>query len=204
MTLDEAIKHASEVADKSDVCPSCATEHKQLSEWLKELKHLRSTIGELCSSLKEAVTVKSESCANVYHQFCSTCDRMRKEHFCEATKWKKAIEKAGWSETAEPQTEFPKKRLEELGVSPAPWKKEKTHWVADAHGNAVADCYRNNENVAEVEADAALIAAAPSLYEALSAMLSCAEKNAPYLDMSHMDIAMDMARKAIRKAGGEE
>ncbi len=113
MTLDEAIKHASEVADKSSVCTSCATEHKQLAEWLKELKHLRSTRDELVSSLKEAVTIKSESCANAYHQFCSTCDSMRKAHFCEAEKWRKAIEKAGWSETAEPQTEFPKENYTE-------------------------------------------------------------------------------------------
>ena len=61
MTLDEAIKHAEEVAEeklnnavyimdkmKSDValknaekCKQCAEEHSQLAEWLKELKQLR-------------------------------------------------------------------------------------------------------------------------------------------------------------------
>jgi len=59
MTLDEAIKHAEEVADtceyeasKYDMSDSyeryvackkgeCATEHRQLAEWLKELKQLR-------------------------------------------------------------------------------------------------------------------------------------------------------------------
>lgn len=59
MTLDEAIRHAEEVADtceyeagKYDVCDSyekgvayqegkCAEEHRQLAEWLKELKELR-------------------------------------------------------------------------------------------------------------------------------------------------------------------
>lgn len=39
MTLDEAIKHCNEVACKHD---KCAMEHKQLAEWLKELKELRS------------------------------------------------------------------------------------------------------------------------------------------------------------------
>lgn len=36
MNLDEAIQHAEEVADSK--CDSCGSEHKQLAEWLKELK----------------------------------------------------------------------------------------------------------------------------------------------------------------------
>ena len=62
MTLDEAIKHAEEVAEKfeslheryenmdedrllfrveENECKNCAKEHKQLANWLKELKQLR-------------------------------------------------------------------------------------------------------------------------------------------------------------------
>lgn len=51
MTLDEAIKHAEEIAElnewfdknclKSIQCKECADEHRQLAEWLKELKQLR-------------------------------------------------------------------------------------------------------------------------------------------------------------------
>lgn len=64
MTFDEAIKHAEEVADKKErekqkwerwlehdndhravaekvSCELCAEEHRQLAEWLKELKQLR-------------------------------------------------------------------------------------------------------------------------------------------------------------------
>lgn len=40
MTLDEAIKHAEEKAEEIE-CKKCANEHKQLSEWLKELKKYR-------------------------------------------------------------------------------------------------------------------------------------------------------------------
>lgn len=60
MTLDEAIKHAEEVAEEksnlakrirnnmkseialsnADECESCAEEHKQLAEWLKDYKRL--------------------------------------------------------------------------------------------------------------------------------------------------------------------
>ena len=57
MTIDEAIKHAEEVAEKTEKkaswflgkegnpnyesCVKCANEHRQLAEWLKELKQLR-------------------------------------------------------------------------------------------------------------------------------------------------------------------
>jgi len=45
MTLEEAIKHAEEVADLCEyvACQEgkCAEEHRQLAEWLKELKQLR-------------------------------------------------------------------------------------------------------------------------------------------------------------------
>lgn len=39
MTLDEAIIHAEEVS--KDKCSKCAEEHRQLADWLKELKALR-------------------------------------------------------------------------------------------------------------------------------------------------------------------
>ncbi len=74
MTLDEAIKHAEEVAEENEKslkrwkecknrgtvgwsdfdkekvdtsitrCGRCAEEHRQLAEWLKELKHLRNLV----------------------------------------------------------------------------------------------------------------------------------------------------------------
>jgi hypothetical protein len=39
MTLDEAIEHCEEVAKSS--CSACGEDHKQLAEWLKELKRRR-------------------------------------------------------------------------------------------------------------------------------------------------------------------
>lgn len=56
MTLDEAIKHCEEVAEKKEAsykvelalglgtnadCKDCAEEHQQLAEWLRELKEQR-------------------------------------------------------------------------------------------------------------------------------------------------------------------
>ena len=39
MTLEEAIKHAEEVANTA--CNKCAEEHRQLAEWLRELKQIK-------------------------------------------------------------------------------------------------------------------------------------------------------------------
>lgn len=60
MTLDEAIKHCEEVAEKKEEdaswfwdkegnpnyenCVECASEHRQLAEWLKELKAYREIL----------------------------------------------------------------------------------------------------------------------------------------------------------------
>ena len=42
MTLEEAIQHAQEVADsRDDLCEECRDEHRQLANWLSELKMLR-------------------------------------------------------------------------------------------------------------------------------------------------------------------
>ncbi len=81
MTLDEAILHAREVAERNrramsfepedniddDIkvnCLNCATQHEQLAEWLEELKFLRQwksdIMDEFCkydvSSFEELVT----------------------------------------------------------------------------------------------------------------------------------------------------
>lgn len=42
MTLDEAIDHAEEQSCKLG-CTECGKEHKQLAEWLKELREIRKS-----------------------------------------------------------------------------------------------------------------------------------------------------------------
>ena len=100
------------------------------------------------------------------------------------------------------------KTLEQLGISPVPWNPaDDGLGYNDIICNSPVTEDSEGENIiAEaVDAkDARLIAAAPDLYEALAAILSCAEKEAPFTMESRMSIAMDMARKAIKKAGGEE
>lgn len=78
MTIDEAIKHCLEVADKNEIdsityknckeiktnmyekllaekvendCKECAADHRQLADWLKELKVQRGKIADICSIL---------------------------------------------------------------------------------------------------------------------------------------------------------
>lgn len=41
LTLDEAIRHAQAIADNEAVCSSCRAEHRQLAEWLRELRAIK-------------------------------------------------------------------------------------------------------------------------------------------------------------------
>ena len=112
------------------------------------------------------------------------------------------------------------KPLEELGISPAPWRQdervpfcEDNVILCEYHGEGghrrirrVAHC---NDKFSEEQAriDARLIAAAPELYEALrlcvGEMCKCCKEHAdrPCVDMCE---AVRMARAALEKAGGRE
>lgn len=60
MTLDEAIAHAREVSKSFDYkthCKECAKEHKQLAEWLEELKKLKSSTVPYYDGFKEGKQV---------------------------------------------------------------------------------------------------------------------------------------------------
>lgn len=81
LTLDEAIKHCLEVAEDNETkaqkigvqflgttkdkeatdCRECAADHRQLAEWLTELKELRNSIGAVkLKDMKEAVGLLQE------------------------------------------------------------------------------------------------------------------------------------------------
>ena len=81
MTLDEAIKHAEEVAEKNDrraesvrnrpissadfyheeeSCSKCAAEHRQLAEWLKELKAHREAWMKVVSEVDQHTEIYSD------------------------------------------------------------------------------------------------------------------------------------------------
>lgn len=81
LILDEAIKHCLEVAEQNETqaekigrqfigsamdkratdCRECAADHRQLAEWLTELKELRNSIGAVkLKDMKEAVGLLQE------------------------------------------------------------------------------------------------------------------------------------------------
>lgn len=79
MTIDEAISHALEVAEqnetqadkwqeeggeqwgKTTACRECAADHRQLAEWLTELKELKNSIGAIkLSNMNEALELIRE------------------------------------------------------------------------------------------------------------------------------------------------
>lgn len=99
MTLDEAIKHCLEVAEqnetqaekwqeeggeqwgKTTACRECAADHRQLAEWLMELKDLRAEqndqyvfIHELMSELKEAKRLLKLAVEDMHiEDMCDVC-----------------------------------------------------------------------------------------------------------------------------------
>jgi len=62
MTLDFAIQNALDASERQDLCEECRKEHKQLADWLSELRDIRSNEGKLpvvCHSMtnKEAILI---------------------------------------------------------------------------------------------------------------------------------------------------
>ena len=71
MTLDEAIKHAEEVAEKCDI-RTCAEEHRQLVIWLKQLKALTEGSGNVYESNNCVCQLKTEPlCSSKVSHSCS-------------------------------------------------------------------------------------------------------------------------------------
>lgn len=79
LTLDDAIKHCLEVAEQNDtqaekwqkeggeqwgkttVCRECAADHRQLAEWLMELKDLRAEQNDQYTFIRELMDELKES-----------------------------------------------------------------------------------------------------------------------------------------------
>ena len=69
MTIDEAIMHAEEVAERCAVTDGdlkCEMDHRQLAEWLKELKRLRE------ERKGGKWILKLNGCGEIYGE-CSIC-----------------------------------------------------------------------------------------------------------------------------------
>ena len=82
MTLEEAIAHCEDVAnDRAGCCEDCAEEHRQLAEWLKELRAYREQTQKVewkvtCTSCRHIDT------RDMQGQAAPVC-------FCRAECWKR-------------------------------------------------------------------------------------------------------------------
>ena len=88
--------------------------------------------------------------------------------------------------------------------TPGPWTKMNATDVFEGYwnGRQVADCMVDNDiNYPQQKANAALIAAAPDMYEALDNLLEAWDE---WGVSSFPDPFADMARAALAKARGEE
>lgn len=80
MTIDEAIKHCEEEAEKymeygiETECYQCGKEHEQLAEWLTELKEAKRLLKLAVAAMNGSCTV---NCYNCKHK--GNCDYSR--HF---------------------------------------------------------------------------------------------------------------------------
>lgn len=81
MTLDEAIKHCEEVAEanekmveydlaytdeQKEECRECAEEHRQLAEWLRELKAYRKAEKEIEQELVNWNDIDNGKCRGLF------------------------------------------------------------------------------------------------------------------------------------------
>lgn len=77
MTIDEAIEHAEWCAENS--CGECADDHRQLAEWLRELKDLRRKREILKAHGVEIVDAVAGG-YEVYNEAQRTIDRLKGEN----------------------------------------------------------------------------------------------------------------------------
>lgn len=113
MTIDEAIKHCLEVAERQEIsaddkemysemlgedykgfeegCQECAADHRQLAEWLTELKELREQNAELKSILNAALKdIHGKDICEVMNA-CKLC-AMKFQQLCDIFPWQHANE----------------------------------------------------------------------------------------------------------------
>ena len=101
------------------------------------------------------------------------------------------------------------KTLEQLGISPAPWKHtpadEYTHaGIDDANGDGVGETYQvaRKDETAET-ANARLIASSPDLYEALYKITKEQECGRDCMKCKNNGCVIKECKAALAKAAGE-
>ncbi|MEE1073594.1 MAG: hypothetical protein U0L26_14655 [Cellulosilyticum sp.] len=74
MTLDEAIEHLEDsIKNKEFSCESCKKEHKQLLEWLKELRNLKEKKKTVQQTGDMQIIYDSEGKAHYFPKYAHNC-----------------------------------------------------------------------------------------------------------------------------------
>ena len=105
LTLDEAIKHCLEVAEQNDTqaekwreeggeewgkttaCRECAAEHRQLAEWLKELKEAKRLLKAAVEDIHKKCSCE---CSHYKGRDCDICEKHGNCSYADSFKWCKA------------------------------------------------------------------------------------------------------------------
>ena len=95
------------------------------------------------------------------------------------------------------------KTLDQLGISPAPWKVNQYNDIVTCYGHTLAatiisDAYGHDRT----EQDACLIAAAPELYEALQSLVEYIDRECIPCGENACEL-LAAAHNALAKAAGE-
>lgn len=98
MTLDEAIKHCEEVAERyermedshdeklKEECLHCAADHRQLAEWLRELKESKRLLKLAVENMNDGGCTRSCSTCKYGRDGCKYTEGYEWEHTKEAAK----------------------------------------------------------------------------------------------------------------------
>ena len=74
MTLDEAIEHLEDsIKNREFSCESCKEEHKQLLEWLKELRNLKEKKKTVQQTDGMKIIYDSEGKAHYFPKYAHNC-----------------------------------------------------------------------------------------------------------------------------------
>jgi hypothetical protein len=121
MTLDEAIEHAEWCARESQ--GECAEEHRQLAEWLRELKRLRTQskwlrrwYTALRESQKKAFAESCKTATNNLLKISKLSDENAKLRELVMYMHRCYVRGHDWGPFGAPEKEFVEQRMRELGI----------------------------------------------------------------------------------------
>ena len=108
MTIDEAIKHCEETAEKyfeygiESECYQCGKEHEQLAEWLTDYKELKNSVGAVKLELLKEAQAELEKRGNMLHDTIAELEEAKRllksaiDEWSIVCEWGNCGEYCGW------------------------------------------------------------------------------------------------------------